>query len=330
MAQLQTRYQILEALRRGDGGTVSGGELAEAMGISRTAVWKAVTSLQGEGYRIESVSNKGYRLLESEVYSGYEIQRRLDTRIVGRPLIFLEETGSTNDYAKELATRGGSNGTAVVARRQTAGKGRLGRSFDSPAEKGVYFTLLLRPDIQIETLNRVTLLAAVAIADAVEELAGVRPGIKWINDLYLDGRKLCGILTECSVEGETGRVSYAAVGIGLNLHQRVEDFPPELREKAGSVEMLTGRHIAAADYAAAAFRCFERYFFDGNFPANQEEILQRYREDLFFLGREVEVREMMRSYRATALDIDGDGRLLVRDGSGQLRTLNSGEISIRF
>lgn len=120
------------------------------------------------------------------------------------------------------------------------------------------------------------------------------------------------------------------MGIGLNLHQRVEDFPPELREKAGSVEMLTGRHIAAADYAAAAFRCFERYFFDGNFPANQEEILQRYREDLFFLGREVEVREMMRSYRATALDIDGDGRLLVRDGSGQLRTLNSGEISIRF
>ncbi len=232
--------------------------------ISRTAVWKAVSVLQGEGYRIESVPNRGYRLTESEVYSAYEIEKRLTTRIVGRPLVFLEETGSTNDYAKELAAHGGENGTAIVARRQTAGKGRLGRSFDSPAEKGVYFTLLLRPDIHLEALNRITLLAAVAVADAVEEL------------------------------------------------------------------VLTGRHIAAADYTAAVFRSFERCFFDGNFPENQEEILARYREDLFFLGQQVEVRGMTECYRAEALDIDAEGRLLVRDGKGEIHALNSGEISIRF
>lgn len=329
MAQ-QTRYQILEALRKGEGGTVSGGELAQTLGVSRTAVWKAVTTLQNEGYRIESVPNKGYRLLESEVYSGYEVERRLTTKVVGRPLIFLEEVNSTNDYVKALAAEGGANGTAVLARRQTAGKGRLGRRFESPAEKGVYFTLLLRPDIQIGTLNRITLLTAVAVADAIEELTGVRPGIKWINDLYLSGKKLCGILTECSVEGETGRVSYVAVGVGINLHQTAEDFPPELREKAGSVEMLTGKHIAAADYAVTVFRRFEELFFDEKFPENQERILRRYREDLFFLGQEVEVHGSSDCYRATALDIDEEGRLLVRDGEGALHALNSGEISIRF
>ncbi len=331
MAQLLTRYQILEALREREGQTVSGGELAETLNISRTAVWKSIATLQCEGYRIESVHNRGYRFQESEVFSGYEIQRRLTTRIVGQPVVFLEEVGSTNDYAKILASQGGVNGTAVVARTQTGGKGRLGRRFESPAEKGVYFTLLLRPDIRLEVLNRITLLTAVAVADAVEELTGVRPGIKWTNDLYLEGRKLCGILTECSVEGETGRVSYVAVGIGMNLHQTPEDFPPELRDKAGSLEMVTGKHVAAADYAAAAFRCFERLFFDGNFPENQEEVLRRYREGIFFLGQEIEVREVAgESYRATAVDVDAEGRLVVRDKEGCLRKLNSGEISIQI
>lgn len=331
LAQQLTRYQILEALREGQGQTVSGGELAEALNISRTAVWKSIATLQNEGYRIEPVPNRGYRFQESEVFSAYEIQRRLDTRIVGHPVVFLEEVDSTNDFAKSLAAQGGVNGTAVVARRQTKGKGRLGRRFESPAEKGVYFTLLLRPDIRLDVLNRITLLAAVAIADAVEELAGVRPGIKWTNDLYLGGRKLCGILTECSVEGETGRVAYVAVGIGMNLHQTLADFPPELRSKAGSLEMVTGKHVAAADYAAAAFRCFERLFFDGNFPKSQEEVLRRYREGIFFLGKEIEVREFSgASYRATALDIDGEGRLVIRDREGRIQALNSGEISIRF
>ena len=132
------------------------------------------------------------------------------------------------------------------------------------------------------------------------------------------------------MEGETGRVSYVAVGVGINLHQTAEDFPPELREKAGSVEMLTGKHIAAADYAVTVFRRFEELFFDEKFPENQERILRRYREDLFFLGQEVEVHGSSDCYRATALDIDEEGRLLVRDGEGTLHALNSGEISIRF
>lgn len=328
LAQLQTRYQILEALRK-ENGVVSGGELAEKLGITRTAVWKAVSSLQQEGYQIEALPQKGYRLLECEVYSGYEIQRRLNTGTVGHPLIFMEEIGSTNDYVKELAAQGYPSGTTVVARRQTGGKGRLGRTFVSPAE-GVYYTVLLRPEAGVEALSLLTILAAEVSADTIEQLTGVRPGVKWINDLYLKDRKICGILTECSVEGESGRVSYAAVGIGMNLHQKETDFPPELRDKAGSVEMLTGKHVPAADYAAAALKHFDRLFFEEKFPENQNKILRQYRQDLFFLGREVEVRGISEQYPATALDIDAQGRLLVRDREGRLHTLNSGEISIRF
>lgn len=329
MAQ-QTRYQILEALRKGEGGTVSGGELAQTLGVSRTAVWKAVTTLQNEGYRIESVPNKGYRLLESEVYSGYEVERRLTTKVVGRPLIFLEEVNSTNDYVKALAAEGGAKrhccpgqtadggeGTAGPPVRVPGGERRLFHPFaaagysdrdaqsDHPADGGWQWRRHRRAD-------------------------WCPPGDQMVNDLYLNGKKLCGILTECSVEGETGGSPMWPWAWGSICTRRRKNFPPELREKAGSIEMLTGKHIAAADYAVTVFRRFEELFFDEKFPENQERILRRYREDLFFLGQEVEVHGLSDCYRATALDIDEEGRLLVRDGEGALHALNSGEISIRF
>ena len=330
MAGQATRYEVLERLRAAGGSLVSGGEIAGALGISRTAVWKHISALMEEGYHIETAANKGYRLLESGVFSGYEISRRLDTGRIGRPLIFLESVDSTNEYVKKLAAEGAADGTVVVARQQTGGRGRLSRRFESPAGSGVYLTVLLRPEIAAADLTLVTLLAAVAAADAVEALCGVRPGIKWTNDLFLGGRKICGILTECAVEGESGRVSYAAVGIGTNLLQEEEDFPEEIRNIAGSVFMGGGVRVAPAAYAAALLGSFERLFYGGRFPENREALLDRYRRDLFFLGQQVKVVGLRESFPATALGDDDEGRLLVRLEDGAVTALNSGEISVRF
>lgn len=330
MAETATRYRILEHLRQAEGGQVSGGELAQQLGISRTAVWKHIAALQEEGYQVEAIPNKGYRFRESEVFTGHEVERRRRTRIVGQNLVFLDTVDSTNLEAKRQAADGAPDGTVIIARHQTTGRGRLERRFESPDGTGVYLTILLRPAISIADLNLVTLLAAVVAADTIEQLSGVRPGIKWTNDLFLNQRKICGILTECSVEGEGGRVAYAAVGIGMNLLQEEKDFPEELHGIAGSVKMATGVSIGLADYAAALMENFERYFYDGNFPENKAAILETYRKGLFFLGQQVRVVGLRESYMATALDVDGEGRLVVRREDGTLTSLNSGEISIRF
>lgn len=324
-----TRYQILEKLRQNPGQIVSGGELAEELHISRTAVWKNITSLQEEGYQIETAANKGYRFLGGDVYSGYEVEKQLETKKVGRTLYFLDEVDSTNIYIRQKAQEGAPDGAVAIARKQTSGRGRLARKFESPPDTGVYLTILLRPEIAVGELNLVTLLAAVAAADTIEKLTGTAPGIKWTNDLFLNGRKITGILTECSVSGENGMVDYAAVGIGMNLLQKEEDFPEELRGIAGSVYMATGVKVSLSEYAACLMKIFEEYFYDGNFPENREQVLQKYRERLFFLGQTVQVCGLREQYPAVALDVDGEGRLLVRREDGSITALNSGEISIR-
>lgn len=324
------KYSILDTLREREGEIISGGELANALGVSRTAVWKQIVSLQNEGYQIESVPNKGYRLNPSEVYSGYEIKRRLTTKIVGHPVVFLDQVDSTNNYAKNLGTGGGENGAAVIAACQTAGKGRMARRFESPDGCGVYLSILLRPKLQVGDINCITLMTAVVVADTVEELCGVRPSIKWTNDVYLNGKKLCGILTECSVEGETGTVEYAVVGIGTNLLQSSSDFSYEIREIATSVFQETGVRISRADYVAALLKNFEWYFYEQRFPENKAAFLAQYRKDLFFLGQEVTVVGMTEQYAAVAMDIDEEGHLLVKTKEGQIKALNSGEISIRM
>lgn len=324
------KYSILDTLRENEGKVVSGGELANTLGVSRTAIWKQIVSLQNEGYKIESVPNKGYRLWASEVYSAYEINHRLTTQVIGHPIIFLDEVDSTNTYAKHLGASGGENGTVVVAARQTAGKGRLARKFESPDGTGAYLSILLRPQLQVSDINCITLMTAVVVADTVEELCSVRPAIKWTNDVYLNGKKLCGILTECSIEGESGAVEYVVVGIGINLGQVTGDFPEEIRSIATSVFQETGVRISRADYAATLLKNFERYFYGQKFPENKASFLEQYRKDLFFLGQEVNVVGMTEQYTAVALDIDEEGRLLVRTKDGSVKALNSGEISIRM
>ena len=251
-----SRQDVLALLREQEGAFVSGEEISHRLGLSRAAIWKAVDALRREGYTVEARTGRGYRLLDApDVLTEPEIRRFLgETARVGRTLVCLAEVDSTNLRARQLAAEGAADGTVVVADRQTAGRGRLGRSFQSPGGQGIYLTALLRPDLPPERLSPVTAMAGVAVCRAVERLCGVSPGLKWPNDPVLDGKKLCGILTELSLEGETARVQELVLGIGINVSQRPEDFTPEVREIATSLVQALGHAVSRPALAAEIIR----------------------------------------------------------------------------
>ena len=234
---MAVREKALELLAAS--GTVEGAKLARELGVSRNAVWKVMNSLRQDGYEIEAVTNRGYRLVSApDRLSEAEIRRWLTGPGAVRELEIHGLLDSTNNRAKALAAAGAVHGTAVIADSQSGGKGRLGRSFFSPEHSGVYMTVILRPDCTPDKAGLLTSLAAVAAARAVEKVSGVDVKIKWVNDLYRNEKKICGILTEGGLGLEAGRLEYAAVGIGINVNRM--EFPPELREIATSVGNETG------------------------------------------------------------------------------------------
>ena len=237
-----------------------------------------------------------------------------------------ESLDSTNTQAKKLAQEGAPHGTVLIAGRQTAGRGRMGRSFSSPAGLGLYFSLILRPNCHAEELMHLTCAAGLAACDAVAEVSGYRPGIKWINDLVADSKKLGGILTELSIDAGTGMVSYAVVGIGINCNHKPEDFPEELRDIAISLQTVTGQAVEiprlAAALIAALFRTVQVLLTD------RTAIMNRYRENCVTLGRAVRIIGS-ETKNATALDVDNAGGLIVRYEDGTVATVSSGEVSVR-
>lgn len=245
------------------------------------------------------------------------------TEIVGREIRYFSELDSTNTRAKILARTGAPEGTAVIAGRQTAGRGRMARSFQSPAEKGLYLTVLLRPQLPPERLTPVTALAGEALCDAVGRLCGLRPGLKWPNDPVLNGRKLCGILTERTGDGAL------VLGIGVNVSQRASDFSPEVAELATSLEMELGRPVSRAELAAALLEELDDMY-QALLSGDLSAYLEAYRRDCVNLGRQVQLitpdgdRET-----AQALDVDREFGLVVRDAAGRRRTVRSGEVSVR-
>lgn len=233
---------------------------------------------------------------------------------------------STNDRAKELAEAGAPHGTVVLAGQQDAGRGRMGRHFHSPAGQGIYLSAILRPQCPAKELLHLTCAVAVAMCDAVEEAAGFRPGIKWINDLVFQKKKLGGILTELSIDPQTGLVTYAVVGIGLNCGQSADAFPEELREIASSLRIAAGRPIPTETVAASMIRALARM--DETLLSQRDAMLCRYRADCVTLGQEVVLLRAGDRQYGKALDIDGTGNLLVEFPDG-VRAVGSGEVSVR-
>jgi len=325
------KYEIGQLLREAYPGYVSGGELSRRFNISRTAIWKYVEELRREGYCVEASPRKGYRMIPSEErLNSWEIAENLDTQIVGRVVHYFDAIDSTNNYAKKLAAEGCADGLAVVAGQQTAGRGRLGRSWVSQPDKGIYITVVLRPDMAPAETQILTLAAAVAAVRAIYAAAGISLGIKWPNDLVAAGRKVCGILLEMSSEAD--RVNYIVIGIGINYSQEPEDFPEELRNRAISLKMAAedapSKSISRLSIIRSLLRELDavyRIILEGG----QEKILQMWREHSVTIGREVRFMLRDMEYTGTAVDITRDGKLSIECSDGIRRDLYSGEVSVR-
>ena len=323
-----SRRIILKLLQENEGQFVSGERISEEMGITRAAIWKSVDALRREGYEIESKTKLGYRLVATPDRATAEnVGARISTKVVGRSIVYLERIDSTNNYAKQAALHGGEDGLVVIANEQTGGRGRSGRSFQSPPDKGLYLTTLLRPKAAPAEVLSVTALAAVAVCNAVERTCGVRPGIKWTNDLILNGKKLTGILTEMGVEGESGALQYVVVGIGINANHERSDFSGEVAEIATSLRMELGRPVNRAALAAALIEELDALY--ACLGGDLSDYLEQYRTDCVTLGKQVRILGSGAERTGEAVGIDDSFGLIVRREDGALETIRSGEVSVR-
>ena len=318
---MTTKSEILSALERSRGEFVSGAELAQMLHISRTAVWKAIKQLEQEGHGIETLAGRGYRLCEqSDLLSSEGISACLPPELENTPVYVLKTVDSTNTYLKRLALEGAAHGTLVLAEEQTAGRGRRGNSFFSPGNTGLYMSLLLRPESLDCDTQMMTVRVAVAVCKALESMTSVKPRIKWVNDIYADGRKLCGILSEAVADLESGSVESIVVGIGLNCTTTQDAFPPELRGIAGSL----GGHICRNELAAKIVEGIMR-----ELRCDEQEVIAAYRLRSLMTGKAVRFLREGELLEGVAEGIADNGNLLVAMADGSELVLHSGEVSVK-
>lgn len=315
--------KVLAVLEENKGKSVSGSDIARSVGMTRSAVWKAVKALRDEGYSICAVTNRGYCLSEeNDFLSEQSIVPNLRTKTLGRKIDVFKTIDSTNNFAKSLAQLGAVHGTAVVSEVQTQGKGRMGRDFYSPMGMGIYMSVIIRPKLSVEQSLLITSCAAVAVADAVEKVAGIDCKIKWVNDIYVGSKKLCGILTEASVDVEQGGLEYAIVGIGLNVQNMT--FPEDIADIATSVRLETDKPVSRSALTAEILNCLEERLE----TIRDKSFLEEYRKRSNIIGRRIEVTHNDTSEQMNCIGIDEAGRLLVRLDSGEEKALNSGTVRI--
>ncbi len=322
---MTVKNQLLSLFEKNKGQFFSGEELADTLGVSRNAIWKAVKSLKSEGYEITSDAKKGYALSNgTDILSESGIRNYLKKEDV--TLDVHTTIDSTNAYAKTLAEQGCTEGTIVVAAEQTSGRGRKGRDFYSPSSTGVYLSFLLRPKhCKSEDAAHITTMAAVAVCEAITEVSGECADIKWVNDIYMHGKKVCGILTEAAFNLEDTTIDYAILGIGINLYEPEEGFPKEIKDVAGCV-FQSPLEDAKNRIVAAVIDHFYSYYKD----FGTWNYVDAYKERCFVLGKEIYILSGNTKTEATAIDLDQDCHLIVSYEDGTTEALSSGEISIRI
>lgn len=319
------KAEILSLLRE-RGSYVSGQELCEHFNVSRTAVWKAVNQLKKEGYCIQAVQNRGYLLVsEDEVFGQNELESRMDTEWAGHPVSFYETINSTNLRAKLDADNGAPEGALVVADMQTAGRGRRGRAWSSPAGLNVYFTLILKPRYVPDKASMVTLVMALAVAEGIRETCGVEAGIKWPNDIVVNGKKVCGILTEMSVEKDF--IHHVVIGVGINVG--LQEFAPELADTATSLQAECGRKVPKAALVANIMKAFEKYYESFREKTDLSDLVDSYNKMLVNRGKTVRVLDPKGEYSGVAEEINELGELLVELPDGHVENVYAGEVSVR-
>ncbi len=323
------RTEILHLLKKSRPVPLSGEAIARRLGVSRTAVWKNIRSLQQMGYAISGSPRRGYVLLQvPDLLYPAELTARLNTKLIAPALssiCHLPSADSTNNVLKKMAEEGAPEGTVVVAEYQETGRGRMGRSWSSPAGKGIYYSLLLRPEIPPQKTSPFTLLAAAAVCQGISSvLPRLSPGIKWPNDVLLNGRKVCGIL--CEIKAETDLVHYLIIGIGINVNTGPEDLPPALRDTAISLKLANnGVEVPRAAVAAAVLQHFDELYQEYR-EKGAAPLLDRWRAYNVTLGRRVTIISPGDTFSGTARELDQEGALVVEGEKGKKRRFLAGEV----
>ena len=319
---------ILTALRQAGTGFVSGAELSQQLGVTRAAIWARVDDLRKLGYDIAASPHQGYQLLSvPDVLHADDLASLLDgIQIVGRDIRVFEKTNSTNDVVEKLARDGVGEGVVVFAEAQSQGRGRLGRRWISPPRRGLWFSVLLRPNLRPQAATQLTVAAATALVRAIRDQTGLAPEIKWPNDILIRGRKVAGVLTELSAELD--HIKYLILGIGVDVNLSASDFPPELRKVATSLRIETGREWHRADLAAAIVRELDADYAricSGQF----EDIIEEWQRGCSTLGRRVSIRMADRLVQGQAEALDRDGALLLRTEHGHLERVIGGDVTLQ-
>lgn len=324
---MTTDVQILSSLRLAGAEGVSGADLSHKLRISRAAIWSHIEELRALGYEIEATPHLGYRLLSSPdaLHADDLIARLGKMKVIGRDIRVFEETTSTNDIIEKLARDDVKEGVVVFAESQTKGRGRLGRKWISPSRKGLWFSILLRPELRPQETTQLTVAAATAIRRAIAATPGLKPKIKWPNDILLSGRKVAGILTELSAELD--RVKHIILGIGVDVNLSGAEYPPELRKLATSLKIETGKTISRPELAVEILRELDHEYArvcGGKFEAVADE----WEEHCETIGHPVTIQVGERRIRGRAESLDDDGALLLRTEYGQLERITGGDVTV--
>ncbi len=323
---MSSKDKILQILLDNKGEYVSGESIADTLQVTRNAIWKCINNLKAEGVEIVSSKRLGYMIPKGvDILSKSDIVEHLIPPLKDTPIHLFSTIDSTNDYAKDLAKDNAPEYTLVVADKQTSGKGRMGRAFESPSGTGIYMSFILRPKTSIETSQLITSCVAVAISKAIDTLCGSNSKIKWVNDIFLNGKKISGTLTEGALDFETNSFSYAVVGIGINVRSIKGVFNDELSNIATSIEDETGLKLSRSQLIAEVFN---NVYLEMQ-HIEDRSFLEDYKKRSLIIGEKVIVSEHGVDTYATAMDIDNSAGLLVMFQDGSTRVLNSGEARIR-
>ena len=324
---MKNRDRVLQILYRKNGECVSSSEITGELGITRSAVFKIINELKKQGFDIESIHHRGYRLgNEKDIISPEIINEIIEKEGMNRSIQYFERVDSTNTFAKKIIMEGESYPDIIIANEQEQGRGRLGREFYSPKGTGIYCSFILDPFIKIENSILVTVAASVAVSRAIEKVTNKDTRIKWINDIYIDDKKVCGILTEAVTDFETGIIGKIILGIGINFNTPSESFPDEITDRASSVFMDDTFGVTRNQLIAQLIIEIDECMND----IENDEIIRYYRNKSLVLGKMLEITYFgqEKPIQGKAVDIDRNGFLIIETKNGLL-TLNSGEVSIR-
>lgn len=321
------KEEIISLLKKNKNEFISGEDISSILGISRAAVWKYMKVIKEDGYNIESVSRKGYKLISSpDLLTFEEISPYLNTSYIGKQIVYFNSIDSTNNEAKKLASSGCSEGIVIISEEQTMGRGRLGRNWVSPKFKGIWMSIVLRPDIDPMNVAKITQVGAAAVLKAIKE-QGINAYIKWPNDIVLNNKKVCGILTEMS--GEINNVNYVVMGIGINVNIDKEDFPEEIEEIATSLKIEEGKSIERKALVASILNNLEELYKEFIKNEDIKTSIDICRENSILIGKSVRIINRNDEIQAQALDLSDDGKLIVKYQDGSIHEVISGEVSVR-